>query len=296
MSIAAKFQVFCDNLRIPTDNVERIRKRCRVITRRINLDYWGCESDTAHSLYVGSYGRGTDIHVSDIDLHVILPIEVYNKFDNYICNRQSALLQDLRRSLRQTYPLSCISADRQVVVIPFYDGIKFEVVPVFNHPDRYRFIYADAKNGGAWKIVNPRAEIEAIDDMNLNCNYNLKRLCKMLRAWRDKNEVSIGGLLLDTLAYNFMSQWDYSHKSFMYYDWMTRDCFEYIGNLSYQQKYWIAPGSNQYVYRKGSFISKAKTSHQLAVKAIEHEDNNKDRAANLIWRRIYGSKFPLQVS
>lgn len=296
MSISTKFQTFCDNLRIAEDKVTKIQTRYKAITKRINADYWGWESETSNSLYVGSYGRDTDIHVSDIDMHAILPNELYNKFNKYKYNGQSALLQDLRRSLKKTYPDSHTSADRQVIVIPFRDGIIFEIVPVFNHTDGQSFIYADTKNGGAWKIVNPRAEINAIRDMNLASNYNLKRLCRMLRAWKDKNALSIGGLLLDTLAYNFISQWDHSDESFTFYDWMTRDCFEYIGNQSFQQKYWLAPGSNQHVFKKGSFISKAKNTHQLALKAIQYEESERDLAANVIWRQIYGSKFPLRMS
>lgn len=38
-----------------------------------------------------------------------------------------------------------------------------------------------------------------------NKSKNLRHLCKMARAWKNKNGVNMGGLLIDTLAYRFLS-------------------------------------------------------------------------------------------
>ena len=41
----------------------------------------------------------------------------------------------------------------------------------------------------------------------------------------------MGGLLIDTLAYNFLkSTSDYDSKSYLYYDEMVRDFFKYLAN------------------------------------------------------------------
>lgn len=296
MSVATQFELFCSNIRISDENVAKIRTRYKAITRRINQDYWGIDSDTSHSLYVGSYGRDTEIHLSDIDILIELPSEIYKKYNASTYNGQSALLQSVRRSLIKTYSSSALSADGQVIAIPFSNGITFEIVPGFINSDKVSYTYGDTNAGGRWKVTNPKLEIKAISDGNKNWNYNLKRLCRMLRAWKDKNSVGISGLLIDTLAYNFMSTWEFSSESYLYYDWMTRDCFEFMSQQNIQQKYWLAPGSNQQVYKKGYFVNKAKAAYLLAVKAIDYSDNDKERAANVTWRQIYGSKFPLRMS
>jgi len=83
-----------------SDNtVSKIQYRYKQITKRINLDYWGSSSETSHSLYVGSYGRGTEIWTSDIEIIIQLPYEIYKKYDNYTSNGQSALLQDVKAVL-----------------------------------------------------------------------------------------------------------------------------------------------------------------------------------------------------
>ena len=51
---------------------DTITLRYKRITKAINSEFWGSDSDTAHSRYVGSYGRGTAIDTSDIDILVEL--------------------------------------------------------------------------------------------------------------------------------------------------------------------------------------------------------------------------------
>lgn len=83
--------------------------------------------------------------------------------------------------------------------------------------------------------------------MDRECNANLKTLCKMARAWKKKWSVPITGLLIDTLAYNFIRNYQYRDESFFYYDLMSRDFFEFLAAQNSRQTYWLSPGANQYV-------------------------------------------------
>jgi predicted nucleotidyltransferase len=131
------------------DTVNAIQSRYHQITKRINLDYYGSDSETAHSLYVGSYGRGTEIFTSDIDMIVQLPYETYERFSKYSGNGQSALLQEVKQVLQRTYSTSYVKADGQVVGIDFSDGISFEIVPGFINKDGISFTYPDTNQGGS---------------------------------------------------------------------------------------------------------------------------------------------------
>lgn len=291
MGIAEKFQKFCSNIRISDNNVSNILYRYKRITKQLNTDFYGNVSEINNSLFVGSYGRGTDTHVSDIDMLFVLPFSVYKQYNDYVGNGQSALLQAVKTSLQKTYSTSHIGGDGQVVKIRFDDGIEFEIVPCFINKDGISYTYPDTNSGGSWKITNPRAEINEMNDSNKKFNFNLKRLCRMARAWKDKWNVPMGGLLIDTLAYNFMKSWQYNDKSYFYYDYMTRDFLLYLSNQNTDKQYWLAVGSNQYVYRKGTFEHKAKQCYNLAVEACNLEADNKDYSANQKWREIYGTKF-----
>lgn len=290
MSTFDKFNTFCSNILIDSDSVSKISYRYKRITKQLNKDFWNCESETQNSLYVGSYGRDTDIHTSDIDMLFKLPYEVYKQYDAYRGNGQSALLQAIKNSIGKTYT-SYMRGDGQVVKIDFTDGICFELVPCFLNTDG-SFTYPDTNDGGKWKITNPKPEIDAIRNANQQWNHNLKRLCRMARAWKDTWNAPMGGLLIDTLAYNFLKGWENKDKSFTYYDWMTRDFFKYLKDQNENQSYWYAPGSNQLVWRKGKFEYKALQCYNIALEAIQNESNGYNWSANQKWREIYGSAFP----
>lgn len=114
----------------------------------------------------------------------------------------------------------------------------------------------------------------------------------MLRAWKNKWSVPIGGLLIDTLAYQFIDQWSYKDKSYMYYDWMCRDMFKYMKNQDSAKEYWRAPGSGQYVYGKGLFQYKATRCYNIALDAISHQSKDETWSAKQKWREIFGTAFP----
>lgn len=290
MGIGEWFSDFNNELTVKdTDSISIRYKR---ITTRLNGEYWNTTSDTSHSLYVGSYGRNTAVNgFSDLDMIFELPYSIYKQYDEYEGNGQSALLQAVKRAIEKTYSTTSIKADGQVIVVPFDDGISFEVVPVFVNQDG-SYTFPNSNSGGSWQVTNPKPEIAAISTRNNLCNSNLTRLCKMARAWKAYWDVPIGGLLIDTLAYQFIENYEYRDKSFFYYDFMSRDFFKWMSNQDENQEYWKAPGSGQYVYGKGLFQYKAKRSYNLALEAIEYETLKKEWSAKQKWREIYGTKFP----
>lgn len=290
MGIGEDFQHFCSELAV--SRRERIADRYAQITKRLNLEFWNSDSYNYHSFYTGSYGRGTAIDTtSDVDMLFRLPYEYYERYEGYATNGQAALLQEVRSAVKKTYSVTDIGSDGSVIVVPFTDGITFEVLPGFvNKDDSYTF--PDSSTGGRWKSTNPKPEIATIDDVDKVCNYNLKYLCRIARAWKATWQVPISGLLIDTLAHNFIKAWQYRDKSFLYYDYMSRDFFEFLAGQNEQQEYWLSPGANQKVWRKGPFEYKAKRCRNISLEAIEHYSRNEIWSARQKWREIYGSAFP----
>lgn len=91
ISVSNDFSELCSRLRMSDTIVASIQSRYHAITRRINEEYWNSSSDTLHSMYSGSYGRGTAIFASDVDVIVELPWSLYSRYNNYVGNGQSAL-------------------------------------------------------------------------------------------------------------------------------------------------------------------------------------------------------------
>ncbi|MHA7064078.1 SMODS domain-containing nucleotidyltransferase [Azospirillum argentinense] len=293
MGVGEDFSTFCNALRTPLAERNTLAGRCAAITKRLNTDFRSSSSDSANRFYVGSYGRGTAIRgLSDVDLLYEMPASIYHQYDAYTGNGQSALLQTVRNSILKTYSSTSVGGDGQVVVVSFSDGTRFEVLPAFlNQSDTYTF--ADSNNGGSWKTTNPKAEIKAISERNSACNGNLKELCHMARAWRDQCNAPLSGLLIDTLAYNFIANWIYRDRSYLYYDYMSRDFFYYLSLLDGNQQYWLAPGSHQYVWTKGNFTHKAKSAYNIALGAIDAQEKGYTWTARTKWREIYGTNYPI---
>ncbi|NLE05111.1 MAG: nucleotidyltransferase, partial [Crenarchaeota archaeon] len=288
MGIAEWFKEFNQNLIIQDGGT--ISSRYKAITRRLNTDFRNSNSDTSHSYYVGSYGRNTAIKgFSDLDMIFELPYEVYTQYNNYTGNGQSALLQQVRNSMQKTYSTTSISGNGQVVVVSFQDGITFEVVPTFINRDK-SYTYPDSNNNGSWKITNPKPEVASIKERNASCNNNLIPLCRMMRAWKREWKVPIGGLLIDTLAYQFINTFPHKDKSYLYYDFMCRDFFKWMSEQDPEQDFWRAPGSNQNVYGKGLFQAKAKKCYNLSLDAILNAGDSikNDMIAKQKWREIFG--------
>jgi hypothetical protein len=292
MGLGDWFGSFCDAIVVRDGGT--ISSRYKAITRRLNTDFWDTTSETAHSLYVGSYGRNTAIQgFSDLDMIMQLPYALYQQYDAHAGNGQSALLQAVKKSIEKTYSTTSVKADGQVILVPFNDGITFEVVPGFINTDS-SYTHPDANDGGRWRTTDPRAEMAAIQQRNSSCNGNLVQLCRMMRAWKRYWEVPIGGLLIDTLAYQFIEHYEYRDKSFLYYDYMCRDFFRWMADQDSSQEFWRAPGSGRFVYGKGLFQYKATRCYNISLSAIAHETANpkQEWSAKQKWREIFGSAFP----
>lgn len=287
MTVSEMFSGLLDNLKV--DNADQISLRYGEITSIMNKKFRDRESKTANTLQVGSYGRWTAIKgISDLDMLYIMP---KGKWDIYKNGKQSQLLTDVKDAIKARYSNTEVSVDRLVVTVT-YTNFHVEVQPVFEELDdngHCYYKYPDTYNGGSWKVTKPRQEIVAMKEFVDQKNKNLRRLCKMARAWKNKHGVAMGGLLIDTLAYNFLkSTSDYDDKSFLYYDWMSRDFFKYLMQQPNQEHY-KALGSGQNVKVKEKFQKKAKTAYELCLKAIDAEN---EAGVHKKWKKVFGRPFP----
>lgn len=288
MSLKEDFQTFIKNLE--PNNISDMKTKVSEIAKKLNNHYYNLTGDTTSHMYiVGSVGRTTSIKgVSDLDILFDLPDTVYKKYNSYESNGQSSLLQEVKKVLGDRYPNTDISGDGQVVVINF-SNYTVELVPGFKQSDD-SFKYPDTNNGGSWKITKPLAEIYESKTTSDNTNGNFRYIANMLRAWKNKQGFKFGGLLIDTLTYNFLnSKTEYSDIDFESYLDMTKELFKYIKDLNKEQNYWYALGSNQQVYNcdNGKFINKAKNAYKKIENLTEESPN-----VNKELRKLFGSKFP----
>ncbi|OCG65838.1 SMODS domain-containing nucleotidyltransferase [Gilliamella sp. Fer4-1] len=284
MSVTDMFKEFLANLKI--DNSEQITSRYEEITCCLNKKYRCSDAKTSNRLQIGSYGRWTAIKgISDLDMLYIMPNSKWYDYQN--SGGQSKLLKEIKDVIQRRYPTTEVKVDRLVVTVTF-NNFYIEVQPVFELDDG-NFQYPDTYDGGSWKITKPREEISAMKEFVDNKNNNLRCLCKMVRAWKNNHGIAMGGLLIDTLAYNFLnSNTYYDDKSFSYYNHLSKDFFEFLKDQG-DQDYYLALGSRQQVKVKKKFQQAAKKAYEMCLDAIDSGGND---IAYDKWRKIYGSAFP----
>lgn len=287
MNTSEIFKGFLSNIKISGEKAETVSYRYGRITKALNLEFRNTDSKTANSLQVGSYGRYTGIKgISDLDMLYIMPASKWADYNK--AGGQSKLLRDTKTAISNTYSTSDIKVDRCVVTVNFADS-HIDVQPVFE-VEGQDYKYPDTYGDGSWKITKPRKEMDAMVEFEANKNRNLRMLSKMSRSWKNKHGVLMGGLLIDTLAYNFLkSTTNYDEKSFAYYDEMCRDFFKFLYDQPKEQTEYGALGSKQRVKVKKSFKRKAKKAYNLADEAISATT---DKAKHNKWRDIFGNNFP----
>ena len=114
IAVRQRFTQFHNNLSLtPLQTLDGMTKRNGVVNC-LNRRYYGSASDTDNSFLVGSWGKDTATRPPrDVDLYFVLPFAVYTRFQAHVWNRQSALLQEVKAALKETYPDTDMSGDGQ---------------------------------------------------------------------------------------------------------------------------------------------------------------------------------------
>lgn len=215
----------------------------------------------------------------------IVPATLRSQYNNE--GGQSRLLTRTSDAIKLRYPKTDVFVDSPVVRA-LYKDFHIEVQPVFEEADG-SFTYPHTKAGGSWKTTKPTLEIAAMREFDAQKNNNMRRLCKMVRAWKNKHGVAMGGLLIDTLAHNFLKQTTvYDTLSYGNYDALMRDFFAYLKD-ELDKEFYGALGSGQRVNVKKKFQKRAKKAFDLCEAAIASAGQAGEHKK---WRKIVGRAFP----
>lgn len=281
MSLQSDFITFVSN--ISNLDFEDIDTKYKGITKKLNSHYYESDSETDNSKKVGSIGRGTAIKgISDLDMLYEIPEERFNDFKNYESNGPSQLLQEVKNILLEKYSRTDIKGDGQVVVVDF-DSQHVEVVPC-HKISNYTYEYPDTHNGGTWKTTSPDLDIQKIKETNDSYPV-LIPLCKMTRAWKNHYGVNLSGILIDILAYNFITANIYKVADYKSnYFQLVLDFFKYLTDLNDDEINYYTPGSGERIEKKSKIHKKANKAYQKLSKMKEDDSYH--------LRDIFGNEFP----
>lgn len=261
---------------IPIDTRSAISTRYHFITHAINKEFWNSNSNTVHSFYVGSYGRGTAIDTSDIDILVEIPQSEYQRYDYYRGNGQSRLLQAVKDAILVSFPRTDIRADGQIVKVMFSDGMKMEILPAFPKSSYWGYsegyTYPDTNDGGHWLSTNPKLEQEAMRAKNDSSNGLLFDTCKHIRYVRDNyfKSYHLSGIVIDSFVYNAIQFWSWTQNGSTSsapagnYEQHILQMYQSMFSPYYGYAMIQAPGSNQNINASSSVECLGKVLRYIA--------------------------------
>ncbi|WP_455677233.1 nucleotide-binding domain-containing protein [Pseudoscardovia suis] len=283
MNEAASFQAFFDSIKM--DSLEEYQDIIDSINQKLCSVYYESDDISDHGLVVGSVGRGTAVSgASDLDMLFILPSTMYCRFDSYNSNGQSALLQDVKETLKEKYPKTNIKGDGQAVVIQFTNRkFTIDLVPAFSCDDG-SFRYPDSNDGGRWRKTDPIPEQRSCRSLIRATRGEALNWCNALRVWKNNVGFHFKGLLIDTLVGRYFENGDKLFND--PYDRLI-DLFDFLSREDRNKAYWHAIGSNQLIDNDdhGEFVSRANSAVSLLRGA--RDDTARERALVSLFGKVF---------
>lgn len=298
--VDSHFDQFLKEIQLPPSEQQIAEARAQRIAKSLFAEYWpNHDFDPGCYVKVGSFGKSLATRPrTDLDMLFVLPREDCYRIEALSGNKQSALLQEVRRTLLDTFPNTDLSADGQVVVAPF-QTFSVDVVPAFRFvsgPNTGSFLTAHTGDGGSWRLSNPVAEYASIKSADSTSNGKATDLIKMLKAWKRECNVSIKSICLEVAAIVFVNQWPNRAQGirYSYHDFLVRDFFAFL--LNYVNGSAKPAGIDEWIPLGTSWATRCQSAYDRAVKACNFEHDDDALSASTEWQKIFGSQFHIDYS
>jgi hypothetical protein len=292
IGVRQRFSQFYANALLTDVQLEDGNTKQAGVRACLNRHYWPLANGQANSLLVGSWGKQTQVRPPyDLDVLFVLPFEVYQRFQQNVGNKQSALLQEVKQVLQATYPQTTMRGDGQVIVIAF-NTITVEVAPVVLL-DNGRYWICDTNNGGSYRTIDPLEELRSIENTHTATSRHLRPVIRMAKVWQEYCNVPLPSFQIELIACAFTKQCRWLACDWFYYDWIMRDFFAY---LILQANGWVfMPGTGDAIALGDAWKSRAESALERAQKACNWEEYDYVATAGDEWQKIFGTTIARDV-
>jgi len=273
------FTDFDEEIKLTSTQRQDAKTKYENVCGTLCKKYYDSSYDESKKLLFGSYKLHTNIRplTSDQDVDVLfkIPKEVYDRISANESNGQSALLDEIRRTLKVKYSTTDkIKAWGKVVLVQFKDGShNVELLPAYEREDG-TFEIPNTENGGSWESFDPRSRITAIDQSYKNTSGYTKKLIRAVKRWRNNTvSISLKSYRIEELVLAFVEAVAFTHLD------LSERMLEFFKFIQYKVD--------------ESDRSNVDTAISRAEKAIDYEEQRRLRKASEEWRKIFGNEFSL---
>lgn len=246
---------------------------------------------TANLFVMGSWVRETAVPtISDYDFAYELPARMTDSILHMTRRDAGTLTAIIEKTLREKYNYAHSLADEGVIRLKTMQGEIIDIRPCLRN-ESHHLIYLDHRKGGKWRIFDPYLGIDVFRALPQQIRDNLIFLCRASRIWRATHKVPISGILIDTLAHEFIHHSLYRHKNNQFQDCLFRDFMGFLAQCDREQPWWYAPASTEVINRTGPFESYAEEAFRQSQQATEQFAARHYRQAGLLWMNVFGDDY-----
>ena len=277
-TIEKQFEKFYENIKLTQAQRDDAKVKYTGVCEKLHDNYYPNITYSGNTkLLVGSYGKGTAIRPArDIDVIFIMPPEKFDQYNDNSSNKQSQLLQDIKKILETKYTATNIKADGKVVVVEFSETKHdVEVIPAWELPDG-TFRFPNSTNGGSWETHDYRGEIKKIADSESSTGKT-KFTIRSIKKWSGNCSAKLTSYQIEQVVLSFFT---YSYVKSYTTPQLFANFFQYFHqNIADQD-----------------LRGYLNTAINRSKKALDFEKDSKFSEAVDEWRKIFGDDFPKTIT
>ncbi len=296
--VTARFHAFVSGLPPSPSQRRLVLSAARDVAKALRLSFHPDDGflgiGAADHVIVGGHAKGTALGPGEtIDMLYIPPPHMRPRAEAGK-DILAPLFNDLTQALGAHYPRVYLTRGGWLSVeppgLPRLDGEKVEVrlIPCFPRAGG-GFTIGDPAIAAYWRHCDPKAELRRLAAADMASGGKASHLILMLKAWRRRHFVAIGSLALELLVCEFAGLWTYHRRSLLFYDWMVRDFFFWLGHQAGRSI--EIPGTGVHLRAGGAWEEEAAGAFSLAREACRLERDDPVRATGA-WGEIFGPGFP----
>jgi hypothetical protein len=268
----------------PTESAQAIKRHTEI------RDHVKCHLQLCDDFLTGSYRRGTKTkRLKDVDIFCVVKSD--GSDGDWRDLTPAEVLSRLKAVLEKKYP--SVTIGRRCCTIEFGKEdavVSFDIVPAFDR-DGGGYEIPD-KSEGKWIASNPRLHHEKTKAKNKDCAQLWVPFVKMVKGWnREWDKPVRPSFLLEVMALKLV------RPPFRTYPdeiaWFLATAAEQITNV-WDDPAGLGPdvNSSMTVSEKTAAAGKLLDAQAVAERAIELQDEGKERAAVEAWRELFGNRMP----
>lgn len=268
----------------PTESAQAIKRHTEI------RDHVAAHIELCDDFLTGSYRRATKTkRLKDVDIFCVIKSSGSDGGLRDLTPDQ--VLAHLASVLKKKYPSPGIG--RRCCTIEFGKEdavVSFDVVPAFDRegggyeiPDRIE---------GKWIASNPRLHHEKTKAKNKDCDKEWVPFVKMIKGWnREWHKPVRPSFLLEVMALKLVRPPFESYPDEI--AWYLASAAEQVEDV-WDDPAGLGPdvNSSMTAMEKRAAAAKLLEAQAVAERAIELQDDGKERAAVEEWRKLFGNRMP----